>query len=89
MKYFIEGIAVESFGLDEFTEQDAKKYVDYIHEHVPPEEMATVGKEVTLSIEVKLCDDGKVDADYIVKGENFERIRRITGKRIAVCSQAG
>ena len=31
-------------------------------------------------IEVILCDDGKVDVDYQLHGQKFERIRRITGK---------
>ena len=26
-----------------------------------------------------LCDDGKVDVDYILQARRFERIRRITG----------
>lgn len=66
----IEGIAVNVMGLDEFTEQDAQKYIDYVKERVA---------EPLKSIEVKLCDDGKVDVDYILQGEKFERIRRITG----------
>jgi len=75
----IEGVEVNVMGLDEFTEQDAQKYIDYVKERV---------EEPLKSIEVTLCDDGKVDVDYILQGEKFERIRRITGKRIAVCSQA-
>ncbi len=79
MKYLIEGIEVESV-LENFTEQDAQKYIDYVKERVA---------EPLKSIKVINCDDGKVDVDYILQGEKFERIRRITGKRIAVCSQAG
>ncbi len=75
----IEGVEVNVMGLDEFTEQDAQKYINYVKERV---------EEPLKSIEVTLCDDGKVDVDYILQGEKFERIRRITGKRIAVCSQA-
>ena len=26
-----------------------------------------------------MCDDGKVDVNYMTQGEKFERIRRITG----------
>ena len=66
----IEGVAVNVIGLDEFTEQDAQKYVDYVKDRVT---------EPLKSIEVKLCDDGKVDVDYTLQGEKFERIRRITG----------
>jgi len=75
----IEGVEVNVMGLDEFTAQDAQKYIDYVKERVA---------EPLKSIEVTLCDDGKVDVDYILQGEKFERIRRITGKKIAVCSQA-
>ena len=66
----IEGVEVNVIGLDEFTEQDAQKYVDYVKDRVT---------EPLKSIEVKLCDDGKVDVDYTLQGEKFERIRRITG----------
>ena len=66
----------------EFTEQDAKKYVDYVLEHAPRHEPLE-------EIVVTMCDDGKVDVDYLYHGQKFERIRRITGKKIAVCSQAG
>ncbi|MBQ9486861.1 MAG: hypothetical protein IJU91_03535 [Selenomonadaceae bacterium] len=77
MKFIIEGTEIESFGLDEFTEQDAKKYVDYVLEHAPRHEPLE-------EIVVTMCDDGKVDVDYLYHGQKFERIRRITGKRIAV-----
>ena len=66
----IEGVEVNVIGLDEFTEQDAQKYIDYVKERVT---------DPLKSIEVKLCDDGKVDVDYTLQGEKFERIRRITG----------
>lgn len=66
----IEGVEVNVMGLNEFTEQDAQKYIDYVKERVT---------EPLKSIEVKLCDDGKVDVDYTLQGEKFERIRRITG----------
>lgn len=66
----IEGVEVNVMGLDEFTEQDAQKYIDYVKERVT---------DPLKSIEVKLCDDGKVDVDYTLQGEKFERIRRITG----------
>lgn len=78
MKYFIKGVEVES-ELDNFTEQDAQKYIDYVKDRVV---------EPLKSINVINCDDGKVDVDYILQGEKFERIRRITGDGIAVCSQA-
>ena len=66
----VEGVEVKVMGLDDFTEQDAQKYINYVKERVT----APVKR-----IEVKLCDDGKVDVDYTLQGEKFERIRRITG----------
>ncbi len=68
----VEGVEVKIVGLEDFTARDAQKYIDYVKERV---------KDPLKSIEVKLCDDGKVDVDYILQGEKFERIRRITGFR--------
>lgn len=66
----IEGVEVKVMGLDDFTEQEAQKYINYVKERV---------EDPLKSIEVKLCDDGKIDVDYTLQGEKFERIRRITG----------
>ena len=66
----IEGVEVKVVGLDDFTEKEAQKYIDYVKDRV---------EEPLQSIEVKLCEDGKIDVDYTLQGEKFERIRRITG----------
>ena len=66
----IEGVEVKVIGIDDFTEQEAQNYIDYVKERV---------EDPLKSIEVKLCDDGKIDVDYTLQGEKFERIRRITG----------
>lgn len=66
----IDGVQVTSIGLENFTEEEAKNYVDYVRERV--ENPLTV-------LEIKMCDDGKVDLNYKTQGEKFERIRRITG----------
>ena len=66
----IEGVEVKVIGLDDFTEDEAKKYINYVKDRV---------EDPLKSIEVKLCDDGKIDVDYTLQGEKFERIRRITG----------
>jgi anaerobic ribonucleoside-triphosphate reductase len=66
----IEGVEITSVGLDNFTEQEAQNYLDYVK--------AQVTTPLKL-IQVKMCDDGKVDVSYLAKGEKFERIRRITG----------
>lgn len=66
----VDGVEVTAIGLDDFTEAEAKNYVDYVRERVT---------DPLKSVRVKLCDDGKVDVSYLAKGEKFERIRRITG----------
>ncbi len=66
----IEGVEITSVGLDNFTAQEAQNYLSYVQSQV-----TTPLK----SIQVKMCDDGKVDVSYLAKGEKFERIRRITG----------
>lgn len=68
----IEGVEVKVMGLDDFTAEEAKKYINYVKERV---------EDPLKSIEVKLCDDGKIDVDYTLQGKKFERIRRITGYR--------
>lgn len=66
----IEGVEVKVMGLDDFTTEEAQKYIDFVKARV---------EDPLKSIEVKLCDDGKIDVDYTLQGEKFERIRRITG----------
>ena len=66
----IDGVEVKVIGLENFTEDEAKNYVDYVRERT---------SDPLKSIEVKMCDDGKVDVNYKLQGEKFERIRRITG----------
>ena len=66
----IDGVEVTVIGLENFTEEEAKNYVDYVRERT---------SDPLKSIEVKLCEDGKVDVNYKLQGEKFERIRRITG----------
>ena len=68
----IDGVEVTAVGLENFTEQEAQNYVDYVRGQI-----STPLK----SIKVSMCDDGKVDVSYLAKGEKFERIRRITGYR--------
>ena len=66
----IEGVEVKVCGLDDFSEDEARRYIDFVKARV---------EDPLKSIEVKLCDDGKIDVDYTLQGEKFERIRRITG----------
>ncbi len=80
MKFKIGGVVVTS-NLENFTEQDAKEYIDFVIEN------ANCDAPLEF-VDVKLCDDGKVDVNYQFHGLRFERIRRITGKGIAVCCQA-
>lgn len=71
MKMLISGVTISS----NFDMQvdEAQRYIDYVLDNVKIENTPLV------EIEVKLCDDGKVDLGYLFKGEKFERIRRITG----------
>ena len=63
-------IPVVFVGVPNATKTEARNYVEYIKARI------TTPLE---SVEVKMCDDGKVDVSYTAKGEKFERIRRITG----------
>lgn len=69
-KYEIDGVEVTAENLENFTEHEAKNYVDYVRKHTE-----TPLKE----IKIAACDDGKVDVSYRGVGEKFERIRRVTG----------
>lgn len=66
----VDGVEVKVINLENFTEEEAKNYVDYVRERTT---------DSLKSIELKMCADGKVDVDYTTQGEKFERIRRITG----------
>ena len=66
----VNGVEVTSIGLENFSEEEAKNYIDYVQSRV---------ENPLKVLEVKLCDDGKVDLNYKTQGEKFERIRRITG----------
>ena len=50
--------------------KEAANYLEYVQERV---------NCPIAEITVTLCDDGKVDVEYLAKGAKFERIRRITG----------
>lgn len=69
----IDNVKVTAIGLDDFTEQEAKRYVDYVRSNVKIENTPLA------EIVVKMCPDGKVDVDYLFKGDPFHRLRRITG----------
>ena len=49
---------------------EARNYIEYVESKVD---------DPLMEIKVTLCDDGKVDVDYILQARRFERIRRITG----------
>lgn len=76
MEFTVDGVKVVT-NLD-VSVDEAQNFIDYVRENVNrPEPLE--------EISVVLCDDGKVDVNYKLRGEKFERIRRITGKKIAVC----
>ena len=66
----VDGVEIIAVNLEDFTEAEAKNYIDYVRERTD---------DPVKSISVTMCNDGKVDVDYTTQGEKFERIRRITG----------
>ena len=73
----IEGVEVTAVGFEP-DEKELLNYVRYVR--------SKVTAPVT-EIEAVLDAGGMVDLNYKTY-QKFERIRRITGKEIAVCSQA-
>ena len=67
----LDGVKVSS-DLDDFDALDAVEYVDYVLTHADCSDHLEW-------VEVKQCDDGKVDVNFQFRGQKFERIRRITG----------
>lgn len=65
----IDGVEVKAIGF-EASPSELENYLEYVAMRVDGD---------IVSVYVKMCDDGKVDVDYVVKGQKFERIRRITG----------
>ena len=77
MEFKFDGVIVTT-NLDDLTESEIKNYIDYVRDNKPSDDPLK-------SVDIKLCDDGKIDVDYTLQGKKFERIRRITGKKIAAC----
>lgn len=80
MIFKIGNVKVET-SIEDMTEEEAARYVEYVEAHKPTDDPLE-------SITVTMCNDGKIDVDYTLHGRKFERIRRITGKGIAVHNQA-
>ena len=72
MVFLVDDVKVSFIGIRNATEKEAQNYVDYVRKHKTSPERVT-------SIFVTACDDDMVDVEYILQGEKFERIRRITG----------
>ena len=75
MKHFIFNDVKVSLP-DSFNVDDVLKYINIVLDHVDP---ALLKTNPLKSVIVKLCDDGKVDIDYTLQGEKFERISYLTG----------
>ena len=71
MEYKIDGVKVTS-ALEDLSEDEVRKYIRYVKENAEC-------KDPLEEIKIVLCDDGKIDVEYIMHGEKFERVRRITG----------
>ena len=70
------GATVRS-NLEDFNYGSAMTYYSYVQSNV---DRAVLKTNPIEWIEINLCDDGKVDVNYQLHGQKFERIRRITGK---------
>lgn len=77
MEFKIDGVVVTT-NLDDLTEKEIRNYINYVIDNAPSDDPLE-------EISVILCDDGKVDVNFKLHGRPFERIRRITGKKIAAC----
>ncbi len=67
-KFQIDGVNVISNF--EMAEREAQNYVDFVRSKI---------QTPLVEVEVRLCNDGKVDLKYLARGARFERLRRITG----------
>ena len=65
-----DGVEVSFVGINDVTEYEPENYVNYVRSRTT---------DPIKSINVIQCEDGKVDVNYELEGEKFERIRRITG----------
>lgn len=70
-KFMIDGVEVTAKDLPDFTEEEARNYVDYARKHVE-------GKLRTLAVAPGKEPD-MVTLSYAADNVRFERIRRITG----------
>lgn len=77
MEFKFDGVVVTT-NLDDLTESEIKNYINYVIDNAPSDDPLE-------KINVVLCDDGKIDLSFQLHGRPFERIRRITGKKIAAC----
>ena len=79
MEFTVDGVIINT-DID-VSKDEARKYIQYVDEH------ASFNRDTHFiwRIDIKLCADGKIDVKYSLNGQKFERIRRITGKEIAVC----
>ena len=68
---YVDGIPVYPFGLNGFTEKEARAYIEQIRKEYPHEKIDR--------LEVKAEDGGNVSLDFSITPPPFERIRRITG----------
>ena len=68
----VDNVEVTFIGIDDVTEDEPQNYIDYVRAKT---------NDPIKSIKVVQCEDGMVDVNYELRGEKFERIRRITGHR--------
>ena len=68
----VDGVEVTVENLPDATVDELKHYVDYVQQK-------TDGRLMELTVSPSEEDEGGVVLHWIVQGEKFERIRRITG----------
>jgi len=74
MEYKINDIIVEFIGIDNVTEDVAKKYLKYVNEYKENQDAEI--EKITISVE---GNEANIDISYVQNKEPIERIRRITG----------
>jgi len=78
---YVDGVPVYPVGLEGFTENEARAYLEHIRKTYPTERIQ--------SLTVKAESDGNVRLEYTVKPVDFQRIRRITGYLVGDMSRWG
>lgn len=73
-QFIVNGVDVTFQNLTDATKKEAENYVDYVCSHVDyPDDLTSI------DVYKEKENNNKVNLQYTLQGEKFERIRRITG----------